>query len=217
MMARRRGAGSKGDEVISMSLRKLALTGAVLCALGMMSGHAVAQSAKWTKARVAKTLASTVVIKCPRAMWLRSEGSAQGAADAQAYCNNQAEPRLFRTILACGVTSRCVLDEFGRTMPVTETLLRLAEVKVQLHEKGTPAVYAKCMPGRTNTFSCGVQLATENDFDSRLLSSGRYRMCLAVNARRGALRWKVTEVWFYGENRTTRTPSACEQLATRPS
>jgi hypothetical protein len=205
--------------------RFLVVTTTFLLALVLLIAPAAGAPKPWTKAQVEKTIVAKLVVKCPLAMANRSYRDTVHAATAQANCDNPAEPAWSRAVAACGVTSACVVpnDRGGggtKTQAIDPLTLRFAQLDVQLHDKGTPPVYAKCASGKAkSTFLCGVQLARKIDIDPTIPLGDEliYRLCADVTAQGRVFRWKVRNVWTSGVFKTDPDPKgACGSLANRP-
>jgi hypothetical protein len=151
----------------------------------------------WTTARVQKAILAKVRIKCPTALERKFSlahgfGSADDITRAQARCDDPAEPRLARAIVACGVMPPGSFCDTGQGhFEFSAELLRMSQLDVLWHDHGTPVAWAMCV-GRAPSFQCGIELGTAR--------TGRpsYQGCLAVTANGKSLRWKVTSMWEYG-------------------
>jgi hypothetical protein len=159
--------------------------------------RASGRSAGWTVRRVQQRVITTARVRCPQALAYRSLAAEfpdpaflRNAQNFEKACQDPAEPRDERAIVACGVTSSCFLPAARITVPVDASRLAIAEKAIDYFEHGYPFTSARCLRNGTYRFTCRGRLSSVSTPGS---SPGI--ACLAVVARRQTLRARAVEVW----------------------
>jgi hypothetical protein len=120
-------------------------------------------------------------------------------------CNDPAEPRSERAVVACGITSACKLPD-GTTIAVDAPRLALAQKVILYWRQGYPLTSTRCKKMGTYRYACRGRLTSVYPYPYPYPVSKGF-VCLSVVARGRVLSFKPVELWQDSDITDSPTPS----------